>query len=174
MVLEGTGSVYDDNGWYLVSISWYCLILGGTCSAKGFYACIYWKKWRFDRVTPMPHRQTSEYRATQLLSSIKHKLSHANTFWINDQDFVLNLILNWIILKPDSIFKTDRLPLVHYDRTWVMFHNLNANALCSKSNGSYDIKDFETLPLIFSTSKYSRWKFQPCPSFYLRPNIPDK
>ena len=26
---------------------------------------------------PMPHRQTSEYRATQLVSSIKHKLSHA-------------------------------------------------------------------------------------------------
>ena len=94
-------------------------------------------------------------------------------FWMNIPDFVLNLILNWIILKPDSIFKTDRLPLVHYDRTWVMFHNLNANALCSKSNGSYVIKDFGTLSLIFSTSKYSRQIFQPCPSF-LHPNIPDK
>ena len=39
-------------------------------------------------------------------------------------------------------------------------------ALCSKSNGSYDIKDFGTLSLIFSTSKYFRWKFQPCPSFF--------
>ena len=77
MVLDGTGSVYDDTGWYLVSISWYCLLLGGTWSAKGLYACIYWKKWRFGQVTPMPHTQTSEYRATQLLSSIKHKLSHA-------------------------------------------------------------------------------------------------
>ena len=27
MVLDGTGSVYDDTGWYLVSISWYCLVL---------------------------------------------------------------------------------------------------------------------------------------------------
>ena len=72
MVLDGTGSVYDDTGWYLVSISWYCLILGGTWSAKGLYACIYWKKWRFGRVTPMPHiSQTKEYRATQFVYSIK-------------------------------------------------------------------------------------------------------
>ena len=45
---------------------------------------------------------------------------------------------------------------------------------CSKSNGSYDIKDFGTLSLIFSTSKYFRRKFQPCPSFFSHPNIPDK
>ena len=38
MVLDGgTGSVYDDTGWYLVSISWNCLVLGGTGSAKGLY-----------------------------------------------------------------------------------------------------------------------------------------
>ena len=30
MVLDGTGSEYDDTGWYLVSISWYCLVLDGT------------------------------------------------------------------------------------------------------------------------------------------------
>ena len=78
MVLDGTGSVYDDTGWYLVSISWYCLVLVGTGSAKGLYACIYWKKWRFGRVLPMPHiSQTTEYRATQLVYSIKFKLSHA-------------------------------------------------------------------------------------------------
>ena len=81
MVLDGTGSVYDDTGWYLVSISWYCLILGGTWSAKGLYACIYWKKWRFGQVLPMPDtqtdRQTTEERATQLLYSIQFKLSHA-------------------------------------------------------------------------------------------------
>ena len=53
---DGTGSVYDDTGWYLISISWYCLILGGTGSVKGWYACIYWKKWRFGRVLPMPDR----------------------------------------------------------------------------------------------------------------------
>ena len=50
-------------------------------SAKGLYACIYWKKWRFGQVLPMPDthtdRQTTEYRATQLLSSIQFKLSHA-------------------------------------------------------------------------------------------------
>ena len=70
-------------GWHLVSISWYCLVLDGTGSAKGLYACIYWKKWRFGRVTPMPdtltHSQTTEYRATQLLSSIQFKLSHATS-----------------------------------------------------------------------------------------------
>ena len=40
MALDGTGSVYDDTGWYLVSLSWYCLVLGGTGSAKGF-VCLY-------------------------------------------------------------------------------------------------------------------------------------
>ena len=79
MVLDGTGSVYDDTGWYLVSISWYCLVFGGRGSAKGLYACIYWKKWRFGRVLPMPDRQTTEYRATQLVYSIKIQLSHATT-----------------------------------------------------------------------------------------------
>ena len=28
--------------------------------------------------------------------------------------------------------------------------------------------------IFFSTSKYFRWIFQPCPLFYLRPNIPDQ
>ena len=69
--LEVTWSVYDSTGWYLFSVSWYCLVLGGTRigSAKGLYACIYWKKWRFGRVTLMPHSlthtQTTEYSATQ-------------------------------------------------------------------------------------------------------------
>ena len=53
-------------------------------------------------------------------------------------------------------------------RTW-NYHN----ALWNKSNGSYDIKEFGTLPLIFSTSKYFRWKFQPWPSFFPHANIPD-
>ena len=83
MVLDGTGSVYDDTGWYLVSISWYCLILGGPWSAKGLYACIYWKKWRFGQVLPMPDRQTTEYRATLLVYSIKLKLSHATRLTYN-------------------------------------------------------------------------------------------
>ena len=68
VILDGTGSVYDDTGWCLVSISWYCLVLGGTGSAKGLYACIYWeKKWRFGRVTLVPQSQTTEYNATQLV-----------------------------------------------------------------------------------------------------------
>ena len=36
--LYSTGLVHDDIGWYLVSISWHCLVLGGTGSAKGLYA----------------------------------------------------------------------------------------------------------------------------------------
>ena len=28
MVLDGSGSVYDDTGWYLVSISWYSTVTG--------------------------------------------------------------------------------------------------------------------------------------------------
>ena len=78
MVLNdnGTGSVYDDT-WYLVSIGWYCLVLGSTWSAKGLYACIYWKKWRLSQVSPMPDIQTTEYRTNQLVYSIKFKVSHA-------------------------------------------------------------------------------------------------
>ena len=89
MVLDGTGSVYDDTGWYLVSISWYCLVLGGTGLAKGLYACIYWKKWRFGRVLPMPDIQTTEYSATQLVYSIKFKLSHAILNFDQIQNFIL-------------------------------------------------------------------------------------
>ena len=47
-------------------------------------------------------------------------------------------------------------------------------ALWNKSNGSYDIKDFGTLLLIFATTKYFRWKFQPCPSIFSHANISDK
>ena len=57
MVLDGSGLVYDDTGWYLVGISWYCLVLCGTRSTKGLYACIYWKSWKFGRVLPMPDIQ---------------------------------------------------------------------------------------------------------------------
>ena len=58
VVFDGTGSVYDHTGCYLVSISWYCLFLGGTGSAKGLHACMYWKKWKFGRVLPMPDIHT--------------------------------------------------------------------------------------------------------------------
>ena len=55
----------------------------------------------------------------------------------------------------------------------LLAHFLQNIALWNKSNGSYDIKEFGTLPLIFSTSKYFRWKFQPWPSFFPHANIPD-
>ena len=72
MVLDGTASVYDDTGWYLVNISWYCLVFGGTGSAKGLYACIYWKKLRFGRVLPMPDISlTDRQQNTGLLSLSK-------------------------------------------------------------------------------------------------------
>ena len=35
-------------------------------------------------------------------------------------------------------------------------------------------RNFGTLSLILFTSKYFRWKFHPCPSFLLHPNIPDR
>ena len=74
VVLGGTESVLGGSGWYLVvqgqnwvvqvgtwwfwvSITQYCLVLSCIGSAKGLYACIYWKKWRFGQVTPMPDRQ---------------------------------------------------------------------------------------------------------------------
>ena len=55
----------------------------------------------------------------------------------------------------------------------IVVNNCSSIALWNKSNGSYDIKEFGTLPLIFSTSKYFRWKFQPWPSFFPHANIPD-
>ena len=55
------------------------------------------KKWRFGRVLPMPHtltdRQTTEYRATQLVLSIKFKLSHAIWQKMNGRYQVLQLPL---------------------------------------------------------------------------------
>ena len=34
MVLDGSGSVYDDTRGYMVSISWYCLVLGGSAKVQ--------------------------------------------------------------------------------------------------------------------------------------------
>ena len=83
MALDGTGSVYDDTGCYLISISWYCLLLGGTGSSKGLCACICWKRGRFGRVLLLPHthRQITEYSATQLVYSKTFKMSHAIQFY---------------------------------------------------------------------------------------------
>ena len=85
MALDGIGSVYDDTGWYLVvlgryklallGIRWYRVSIGLLClytyigksgDLVGFY-----------RSLIHTHRQTTEDRATQLVYSIKFKLSHA-------------------------------------------------------------------------------------------------
>ena len=76
MVLNGTGSVYNDNGWYLVllDIRWYEVSKGLVC----LYILEKVEIWL--GVTDASHlslSQTTEYSATQLVSSIKFKLSHA-------------------------------------------------------------------------------------------------
>ena len=55
--------------WYLMELGQHMTILvlgqyklvlldiSSTGSAKGSYACIYWKKWSFGRVLPMPERE---------------------------------------------------------------------------------------------------------------------
>ena len=55
----------------LIGIRWYRFSRGLV------YACLYWKKWRFGQVLLMPDIQTTEYSATQLVHSIKIRLSHA-------------------------------------------------------------------------------------------------
>ena len=82
MVLDGTGSVYDDTRWYMVSISWYCLVLGGSAKVQQWASLpVYIEKMEIWSCVTDPsntHTQTTEYSATQLVSSIKLKLSHAN------------------------------------------------------------------------------------------------
>ena len=67
VVLGQYGAVLVGTWWYWVSITRYCLVLSCIGSVKCLYACIHWKKWRFGRVLPIPHTQTTEYRATQLV-----------------------------------------------------------------------------------------------------------
>ena len=76
MVLDGFGSVYDDTGWDLVRISWYCLILGGTQVQGQQRACMpvyIGKKWRFGRVLPMPDIHTDN-RIKGYSACIKYKV----------------------------------------------------------------------------------------------------
>ena len=90
LVLDGTGSAYGlailAGTWgEWVIISWYCLVLWCTESVQySFYVSIYWTKWRFGWVLPVPNRLadwlTTKYRATlswQLDWSLKFKLGHA-------------------------------------------------------------------------------------------------
>ena len=77
---------------YWVSIRRYCLVLGGTGSVKTGTAWYYMVQGQHRACMPvyigksgdlvgwhrcLTYSQTTEYRATQLVSSIKFKLSHA-------------------------------------------------------------------------------------------------
>ena len=81
---------------YWVSIRRYCLVLGGTGSVKTGTAWYYMVQGQHRACMPvyigksgdlvgwhrcLTYSQTTEYRATQLVSSIKFKMSHAILFW---------------------------------------------------------------------------------------------
>ena len=57
LIVLGQYMTNDDTGWYLVSISWYCLVSGGTGSGRGLYACMYIfeKSVGLVGLIPMPH-----------------------------------------------------------------------------------------------------------------------
>ena len=72
MIFDSTGSVQGGTGWYLVILTWYCLVLSGAGLLYGFYASIYLKKvkiwWDVTIAGWMDGRtneQTREERATQ-------------------------------------------------------------------------------------------------------------
>ena len=129
------------------------------------------------------------YHALRLLSSLAVNLIIRTFFFISIRTLFwwppgktngngschMQTILEELLQYPSSNTSrssTSRFPccvlsyFAHLSRPWSI-------ALWNKSNGSYDIKEFGTLPLIFSTSKYFRWKFQPWPSFFPHANIPD-
>ena len=41
VVLGQYGAVLVGTWWYLISVTWYCLVLSGTELVQRFYACIY-------------------------------------------------------------------------------------------------------------------------------------
>ena len=69
--------------WYLMELGQHMTILvlgqyklvlldiSGTGSAKGSYACIYWKKLRFGRVLPLRDRLTHRQHNIELLGVYK-------------------------------------------------------------------------------------------------------
>merc|ERR1711994_177274 len=61
-VLGQYKAILSGTWWYWVSKNWHCLVFHGTASAKGLFACIYWKKWRFGRVLPMPDILTHRHQ----------------------------------------------------------------------------------------------------------------
>ena len=82
MVLDGTESVNDDTGWYLVNIKLVLLGIRWYMVSKGL-VCLYILEKSGDLVGCywcLTDRQTTEYSATQLVYSIKFKLSHATVY----------------------------------------------------------------------------------------------
>ena len=109
------------------------------------------------------------------LFKLKDNLQLPNHVCLWSQSSTLKVdVCPGLVCKLNSGTISKYLALNKFERKINSNSNLANNALCSKSNGSYDIKDFGPLSLIFSTSKYFRRKCQPCPSFFLHPNIPDK
>ena len=86
LVLDGTGSVYSDTGWCLVVLGqyklvllntwWYRVSMGLLClcihrksgGVVGYYRCF---------THMLTHSSSTKYSATQLVQSLKFKLSHA-------------------------------------------------------------------------------------------------
>ena len=66
MVLGQLEAVLSGTCWYWVSISLYCLILGGAVSVWGFYACIY-QKIEFCWVSLMPDTLSDRQQNIELL-----------------------------------------------------------------------------------------------------------
>ena len=122
---------------------------------------------------------TFELNIWQRLKSLPPNSFVLNTYFKNHRVWLLKCMLRIVdvggallsstVIQDYWRYKTQRLGAM---KIWL---SCNAsNALCNKHNGSCDIKDFGILSPIFSTSKSFRRKFQPCPSFFPHPNIPDK
>ena len=105
---------------------------------------------------------TNIKRNCVIASTQLKKLSyHCIDCWIRMQALVTIFMFEYVIVR-------------------VVIFVLTVGRLCSHGmeyqwvNGRCDINDFGPLPLFFSTSKYFRWKFQPCLPFYSHRNILDR
>ena len=73
-------SVYG-TWWYWVIIIRYWLALDGTGSVYGFYSRIYWKKWRFGQVLPIPHTQQQNIGLLTYLACLKFEVEASHATW---------------------------------------------------------------------------------------------
>ena len=96
MAHGGTGSVLGGIGLYMVALGQYWVVLVGTWW--------YWvtRRWRvFDRMSPV--FTTTEYRATQLVSSLKFKLNHAICDSINTDQIASPFVIDPKKLKEKDV-----------------------------------------------------------------------